>query len=100
MTLRWFAAAVAGCIPAGMARLSGMYLSLACIGKRRDTVSFGCCTAFGKCLLVSQISRSGANTVGVVVVPVVVGTIRLDVPDVVAVVGVRRAQPPFGSVRI
>ena len=100
MTLRWFAAAVVGCIPAGMAHLSGMYLSLACIGKRRDAVSFGCCTAFGKCLLVSQISRSGANTVGVVVVPVVVGTIRLDVPDVVAVVGVRRAQPPFGSVRI
>ena len=33
LTLRWFAAAVAGCIPAGMARLSGMYLSLACIGK-------------------------------------------------------------------
>jgi hypothetical protein len=83
-----------------MAHLSGMYLSLACIGKRQDAVSFDGRTAFSLCLLVTRFHQSGANTVGVVVVPVVVGTIRLDVPDVVAVVGVRRAQPPFGSVRI
>ena len=40
---------------------------------------------------------AGANTVGVVVVPVVVGTIRLDVPDVVGIVGVRGAEPPVGG---
>ena len=51
-------------------------------------------------LLVSRFHQSGANTVGIVVVPVVVRAIRIDVPDVVGVVGVRRAQQPDGSVRI
>lgn len=43
--------------------------------------------------------QSGANTIGVVVPVVVVGAIGVDVPDVVVIVGVRRAQPPNGSVR-
>ena len=40
------------------------------------------------------------DVVPVVVPVVVVGAIGVDVPDVVVIVGVRRAQPPFGSVRI
>ena len=99
MNLRWFAGAVAGCIPVGMARLSGMYLSLACIGKRQDAVSIDGRTAFSLCLLVTRFHQSGANTIGVVVPVVVVGAIGVDVPDVVVIVGVRRAQPPNGSVR-
>lgn len=39
--------------------------------------------------------QSGANTKRVVIVVVVVVTIRVDVPHVVGVVGVRRAQPPI-----
>ena len=50
-------------------------------------------------LLVSQTHQSGADAVGVVVVPVVVAAIRLHTPDVVRVVGVRRPEPPHGSVR-
>ena len=82
-----------------MAHLSGMYLSLACIGKRQDAVSFDGRTAFSLCLLVTRFHQSGANTIGVVVPVVVVGAIGVDVPDVVVIVGVRRAQPPNGSVR-
>nr|DAE71919.1 MAG TPA: hypothetical protein [Caudoviricetes sp.] len=88
-----------GLHPAGMAHLSGMYLSLACIGKRQDAVSFDGRTAFSLCLLVTRFHQSGANTIGVVVPVVVVGAIGVDVPDVVVIVGVRRAQPPNGSVR-
>ncbi len=38
--------------------------------------------------------QSGAHTVSVAVVVVVVVTVGVDVPHVVGVVGVRRAQPP------
>ena len=55
-----------GLHPAGMAHLSGMYLSLACIGKRQDAVSFDGRTAFSLCLLVTRFHQSGANTPGVV----------------------------------
>ena len=46
-----------------MAHLSGMYLSLACIGKRQDAVSFDGRTAFSLCLLVTRFHQSGANNV-------------------------------------
>ena len=42
-------------------------------------------------------NESGANTIGVVVPVDAVGAIGDDVPDDVAIVGVRRAQPPKGS---
>ena len=42
-------------------------------------------------------NESGANTIGVVVPVVVAGAIGVDAPDVAAIVGVRRAQPPNGS---
>ena len=42
-------------------------------------------------------NESGANTIGDVAPAVVVGAIGVDAPDVVGVVGVRRAQPPNGS---
>lgn len=42
-------------------------------------------------------NESGANSKGVVVVLVVEGAIRFDVPNVVVIADVRRAQPPSGS---
>ena len=42
-------------------------------------------------------NESGTNTIGVEVPVVAAGAIGVDVPDVVAIVGVRRAQPPNGS---
>lgn len=42
-------------------------------------------------------NESGANTIGVAVPVVEVGAIGADEPDVVVIVGVRRAQPPTGS---
>ena len=42
-------------------------------------------------------NESGANTIGVVVPAVAAGAIGVDVPDVVVIVGARRAQPPNGS---
>ena len=42
-------------------------------------------------------NESGANSKGVVVVLVVEGAIRFDVPNVVVIADMRRAQPPSGS---
>ena len=48
LALRRFTIVVVGCIPERMAHLSGMDLSLSCIGKRQDVTSFDGCTAFGR----------------------------------------------------
>ena len=42
-------------------------------------------------------NESGANTIGVAAPEEVAGAIEADVPDVVVIVGERRAQPPNGS---
>src|SRR5699024_12426881 len=54
-------------------------------------------TVFAFRLLILAAHQSGAHAVGVVVVPVVVVAVRVDVPDVVGAVRVRRAGPPVGA---
>src|SRR5699024_12445747 len=54
-------------------------------------------TVFAFRLLILAAHQSGAHAVGVVVPVVVVVAVRVDVPDVVGVVRVRRAGPPVGG---